>query len=641
MHKSQNKKILSATIKINAIALLITLLAFTIFILFYAFIPSGFNEYLSPTVLTEELSAINVKEIPEEEIVSGEFRASGDNLAIFLTPFSTHNKGALDTVNFKLKNVNQKKWYFEHTYNAYQFTLLGHLLFGFPQIQNSQNNSYEFELDLKPKKGINVSAINTNLQGISVGYKFSKNQLFSDKSTLLTFVYKKFLIAIRNIKLRDLFIAYVISLCVSFMILNAAKILTILTKILNFLSIHRYYPHISLRAFIKNEGKDSKIAYLDGLRGWAAFIVVVNHYFIQFYPAIFSGEVSQVHLPGGIEIIIANSPLNIFFNGNFAVCIFFILSGFVLTHKFFVVKNYELVVSGAARRYFRLLFPVVLTSVLAYLLMRFSLFDLNPQGLSTSWIAGFWNFKPDFLQMIYEAFIGSFLYNNQHAYNPVLWTMYYEFFGSMLVFAVAALFYKISKRYFIYILLIYLTINTFFVAFILGVLLADLSVNKPDFFNKIPKLIVLSIFLLGLFIGSYPFPVDASTTIYKFMVLKTDFIANPVVFYQILGAFLLFITVLSSKRIKSILSHKFSVYLGKTAFSMYATHLLILASFSTFLFGILIQYVPYNVATLIVLPTSLALILISSLFTFEYVDLKGIAFSKFIYDKYLKVVDER
>ena len=93
MHKSQNKKILSATIKINAIALLITLLAFTIFILFYAFIPSGFNEYLSPTVLTEELSAINVKEIPEEEIVSGEFRASGDNLAIFLTPFSTHNKG--------------------------------------------------------------------------------------------------------------------------------------------------------------------------------------------------------------------------------------------------------------------------------------------------------------------------------------------------------------------------------------------------------------------------------------------------------------------------------------------------------------------------------------------------------------------
>jgi len=117
-----------------------------------------------------------------------------------------------------------------------------------------------------------------------------------------------------------------------------------------------------------------KIRYLDGLRGLAAFVVVLSHFVVVFYPALYTANPEEVRFVSQLDLIIAGTPLNILYNGNFAVCIFFILSGYVLTYKFFRDKNPEALASGAFRRYFRLLFPVLFSNLFVFVLMKLSLF---------------------------------------------------------------------------------------------------------------------------------------------------------------------------------------------------------------------------------------------------------------------------
>ncbi len=128
--------------------------------------------------------------------------------------------------------------------------------------------------------------------------------------------------------------------------------------------IPKFYKHFHLeigkirlkvlnKLLNKRKIVEGKIIYLDGLRGLAAFIVVIYHHFYGFYPKFLYPSEDKVLTQ------LSGSPLNIFYNGNFAVYIFFILSGYVLTYKFFKTRNYGIIISSAARRYIRLLVPVL------------------------------------------------------------------------------------------------------------------------------------------------------------------------------------------------------------------------------------------------------------------------------------------
>lgn len=122
-----------------------------------------------------------------------------------------------------------------------------------------------------------------------------------------------------------------------------------------------------------------KIRYLDGLRGLAAFQVVFHHFILAFYPALFLGAADNPnHMAAGWEAFGSGSFLNLFWDGNFAVCIFFVLSGFVLSHKFFVRKESKIVTESAVKRYFRLAIPVAFSVLVAFLVMKFSLFYNQP-----------------------------------------------------------------------------------------------------------------------------------------------------------------------------------------------------------------------------------------------------------------------
>ncbi len=375
-----------------------------------------------------------------------------------------------------------------------------------------------------------------------------------------------------------------------------------------------------------------KIKYLDGLRGLAALVVVLSHFAVVFFPALYTADVVETRFVSQLDLIIAGTPLNVIYNGNFAVCIFFILSGYVLTYKFFRDKNPEALASGAFRRYFRLLIPVLFSNFLVFILMKLSLFHNAEVGIlskSTWWFSETWTFHPDFLGMLKESFYGVFI-RDESNYNPVLWTMTYEFFGSFLVFIVAAVFGSFKHRKLIYFVLCILLCRTYYMAFIAGLILSDLTFNGYlEFFeSKIAKLI-----LIGLFLGSYPAGMDVSKTIYRVFLL--DFLYINPMFFHILGSVCIMLAILNSKKLQRFFSTRILSFLGRISFPMYLVHLPLIGTFSCFLFLAFLKYFDYNTSFAFSFIISIPLIIVSSVFINRFIDESGIRFSHTLY-KYVK-----
>jgi len=377
-----------------------------------------------------------------------------------------------------------------------------------------------------------------------------------------------------------------------------------------------------------------KIKHLDGLRGVAALQVVFHHFILAFYPALFSGPNNTTHLPRGMEVAASGSFFNLFWDGNFSVCIFFILSGFVLSHKFFLQKDKEIITASAVKRYFRLALPVAFSIFLAYLFMKFAFFYNGPAAAlsGSGWFSGPWNFKPDFLDSMWQAFIGTFFLNT-FSYNGILWTIACEFLGSFLVFGFLAIFGHAKNRFWAYAFLILVFLQTYYLAFLLGMLLSDLMAGRLEIVKKFDdkKLIRISLLILGLFLASFPIGRSPEGTMYASM--NFPWLSSPAVLYHILGAFFLMVVLLDSGRMQKLFSTKYFLFLGEISFAMYLLHFIIISSFSSFLFLKLRPEMAYDYAFLLSFGLSLPIIFAVSWLAYRFVDRPAVNFSHLVYEK--------
>jgi peptidoglycan/LPS O-acetylase OafA/YrhL len=206
-----------------------------------------------------------------------------------------------------------------------------------------------------------------------------------------------------------------------------------------------------------------RFRFLDGLRGWAALVVLLHHLFVDGLPA---------------NSLMADRTLwaKVFFlNGTLAVSVFFVISGFSLSIRYLETGDGRALGRVAAGRYLRLALPIFAICAVTYVLLAAGL--IPPAAQRPSPLDQFLGFTPTVDGLLSFSLLKVFVaYSGAESYDPPLWTMTYEFFGSFMVFALIAYLRPSRLRTaMLGVLLVTLTVlQTYFALFVAGILIADL-----------------------------------------------------------------------------------------------------------------------------------------------------------------------
>lgn len=171
--------------------------------------------------------------------------------------------------------------------------------------------------------------------------------------------------------------------------------------------------------------------YLQVLRGLAALAVVYAHF---------------IPLRGGVEVLLSKlhlSRLEFLVSGHVAVGAFFALSGFVLYERGYREAPIWRVLSG---RYLRLMLPTLAATVVAMALISIGAIDFDlvrrTFGLRLDILP--WSDLPDVWRGLFDAAVTIFTRASDASdapalYDPVVWTISLEFFGSVVTLLAARL----------------------------------------------------------------------------------------------------------------------------------------------------------------------------------------------------------
>ena len=381
----------------------------------------------------------------------------------------------------------------------------------------------------------------------------------------------------------------------------------------------------------------TKIYYLDGLRGLAAFCVFLHHYFLAFYPAYYNGDLATTHL-NGWDVRYGASIFSFLSNGHFCVCIFFVLSGLVLSKSYFDRPVIETLVSAAQRRFLRLYIPVAATLILAFLLIKTGLFyNVSASKITHSgwWMGYMWTFEHKTTLFI-QSMLYKVMFEGDNTYNTSLWTLSQELYGSMFVFAFLALTHHTRNKViaFCSVFALLFTLNSeYYTAFLLGILLNYCNGAR----NKYWYFILSSLlFMGGLVLGSYPSNNQVNGTVFEHF---PSFITDNSRWVHIAGGFFVVLSLVLSKRLQWFFSLRLLRFLGYISFSIYLIHPLIIGSFSCFLLVQLAPHCSYNTSMVLVTVATFAAAFALSYLMAKYVDAAGTRLARRLYEKFMRRED--
>jgi len=309
-----------------------------------------------------------------------------------------------------------------------------------------------------------------------------------------------------------------------------------------------------------------------------------------FLPHIYYRSRAEGH--GLWEDEFATSPFNIVVNGNFAVCLFFVLSGYVLSGRFLADGDIASLRRLAAKRYLRLALPVVGAVLLAWAILAVGGYRyaearvLTLSGMSDSYA----NPVP-FWQALEQGAVGAF-FRGEWGLDPVLWTMQTELYGSFLVFALLALFGHGRRRWAIYVVAIAVFYNSYYLAFVLGIVLADLQ--RLGSGRDAPYPLILVVVTAGVYLGSYPY-YGAEQGLWA--VLPAVGSAQKVVLYHVLGAFLLILASCRFSESREVFGLAPFRFLGRISYSLYLIHFPLVCSLVTAVWLALYPHLGYAATT--------------------------------------------
>lgn len=306
-----------------------------------------------------------------------------------------------------------------------------------------------------------------------------------------------------------------------------------------------------------------RLIFLEAARGIASILVIFHHLASAFAPRL------QQPFPIGI----VNTPLYPLANGSGAVYFFFALSGFVLSASLIRRPELDALIVAIVKRLPRLALPAGVSILAGYAILAAHLnYYLRAGQISYSvWLSTFaWAEFPAGLHIsLLDALrqcITVFLFSDSDYYNSNLWTMKFEFYGSLFVFIssyFAGRFVSKSNGKFVAaIVCVALPSMLFFVPYYMpfaaGATLGFIWLKHSI---KVPRNYVISLFVLALALLSTSWQSAASV-----------------------GAVLLLLALTQSKSAEALLSTRAGYWLGKFSFPIYLVHTLIICSAGSFVY---------------------------------------------------------
>lgn len=372
-------------------------------------------------------------------------------------------------------------------------------------------------------------------------------------------------------------------------------------------------------------------AWLDGLRGMAAFFVVWNHLSVLWF---------NWHIHNGYGInehehwLIQLPFLRLAISGPPMVAIFFVISGYALSYKPLKLSRmgkfadaYEAIGSSAFRRWPRLFFmPVVITFICACMTYLdwygtkgwggTAFPHRRPPRDGTFWgqLEHWW---PSVVMLI-DPFSKNMARGGRYAYDMFLWTLPVEFECSLMLFMCQAAFNRIRPNVrviFMFGLAIFTMKYVYwqYFLFLCGMIVCDLQFaaleekNSPTsassstttvsstttgllgtaaayyargrrFYARHQTAIGIFFFVLSLYILSTPEAIRGAVgtpgfkTMIKWVPQHHQQTHNTDYFWVPIGAALLVYTVDCTPALQRIFTLPFPQYLGKISYSMYLAH---------------------------------------------------------------------
>ncbi|HEX4132514.1 MAG TPA: acyltransferase [Pirellulales bacterium] len=353
-------------------------------------------------------------------------------------------------------------------------------------------------------------------------------------------------------------------------------------------------PANGFRRDSKPSSKD-RLHYLDGLRGVASVAVVLWHNFLAFFPGAVMPDVPM--RSSVLEKHLYRSPFSIFFAGDFAVYVFFMMSGFVISLKFFQGADSELLQKGFLRRYVRLMPAAFVTVIAAYLILSLGLMYNNQAGdiANSWWLKLNWkdvsiHFKNALSMGLYGLWFNG-IPASAH-FNSNLGTLAIELIGSWIIFAAILIMMKLNlsfrQRLIFHAGLIALAFvldrdDPHYLVFFIGMAAADIYANGDQFYDRLTRFRYL-VLLLGVWMGGMNIG-NISHTIYRPLagVCKICDL-HPLTYPWAIGSVFLVVGIMLSKSVQRVLVRPVFQMLGKYSFPLFLTHTVFLGSVTCFVF---------------------------------------------------------
>lgn len=396
------------------------------------------------------------------------------------------------------------------------------------------------------------------------------------------------------------------------------------------------------------EVKKKDIGWVTGLKGACAVSVVLLHMLASFYADAVMGSTTISRLK--TFNFISLTPINIIFNGSFAVYIFWMLAAFLISNSWFSQHDIKDMQRKIFNKYFRNILPICICSIIAFAVIKLGGYFYEEAGTIIG--NSFFTNERDFNSLSINSLLADLIWNDfftgRVSIIPPLWTLHIDFKGSLLAVLLLIWISDKKRRKVIYgiMLFIILTLDSLMVyaCFLIGIMLAEYKNNIELKNKKSNDFLGIICLLAGAFLGGYPPSCIPSEGIYYYIyigfvdkwntILCSNMGANAL---YIFAATLILFGIMNSPKCQGLYKNKLFCYLGKKSLSIYLIHIPVLFSLNAFLFVKFYEvWGRYNVSVgLSCMISFAAILMLSELFEILFFN-KLKPFSKKIVDKLME-----